>query len=337
MRGGCAPLTSPYPPGLSWRHLKRRNDTGSSRIPSRLAHRARPIRQCQADATLSRLLPPSPAIPGSGCLQLRPRCCDSEADGRSLTSIGSNSASRRTATGATGRRPGSPSGSAGAARLGVGARPVPAHRPRRRDARAASPLRRRPCGLPGRRPAAGLRVDQDRRVDQALPQGEVVDAQDAGTPRSGRRIAIRARSAVCLETLMPSAASSREPARPANSRTVALTWPVSLVMRRWYRSRTPGTCSRKVCTWQSRAGQRIRRTLIFTTTRRPSTGTSAWRPLVIPVHVRGFLTAARAGHRLAPRPGPDHDRVASVLNILDDQGRQPREHSPHKLFGIDHD
>ncbi|MGH3171833.1 MAG: hypothetical protein ACRDN0_38980, partial [Trebonia sp.] len=43
-----------------------------SRIPSRLAHRARPIRQYRADATLSRLLPPFPAIPGSGCLQLRP-------------------------------------------------------------------------------------------------------------------------------------------------------------------------------------------------------------------------------------------------------------------------
>jgi hypothetical protein len=72
MRGGYAPRTSPYPPGLSWRCFKRRNDTGSSRIPSRLAHRARPIRQYQADATSSRLLPPSPAIPGSGCLQLQP-------------------------------------------------------------------------------------------------------------------------------------------------------------------------------------------------------------------------------------------------------------------------
>ena len=69
---GYAPRTSPYPPDLSWRCFKRRNDTGSSRIPSRLAHRARPIRQYQADATLSRLLPPSPAIPGSGCLQLQP-------------------------------------------------------------------------------------------------------------------------------------------------------------------------------------------------------------------------------------------------------------------------
>jgi hypothetical protein len=72
MRGGYAPRTSPYPPGLSWRCFKRRNDTGFSRIPSRLAHRARPIRQYQAGTTSSRLLPPSPAIPGSGCLQLQP-------------------------------------------------------------------------------------------------------------------------------------------------------------------------------------------------------------------------------------------------------------------------
>jgi hypothetical protein len=43
-----------------------------SRIPSRLAHHARPIRQYRTDATLSRLLPPSPATPGSGCLQLHP-------------------------------------------------------------------------------------------------------------------------------------------------------------------------------------------------------------------------------------------------------------------------
>ena len=72
MRGGYAPRTSPYLPGLSWRCFKRRNDTGFSRIPSRLAHSARPIRQYQAGTTSSRLLPPSPAIPGSGCLQLQP-------------------------------------------------------------------------------------------------------------------------------------------------------------------------------------------------------------------------------------------------------------------------
>jgi hypothetical protein len=72
MRSGCAPPTSPYPPGLSWRDIKRRNEAGSSRAPSRLAHRARPIRQSRTGATLSRLLPPSPATPGSGCLQLHP-------------------------------------------------------------------------------------------------------------------------------------------------------------------------------------------------------------------------------------------------------------------------
>jgi len=81
---------------LSWRHVKRRNNTGFSRIPSRLAHRARPIRQSQADAALSRLLPPSPAIPGSGCLLLHPAATTARR-WRSFTSIRTNSASRRTA------------------------------------------------------------------------------------------------------------------------------------------------------------------------------------------------------------------------------------------------
>jgi hypothetical protein len=61
--------------------MKRRNSTGSSRVPSRFAHRARPIRQYPADATSSRLLPPSPPTRGLGFLQLQPCCCDSKATG----------------------------------------------------------------------------------------------------------------------------------------------------------------------------------------------------------------------------------------------------------------
>jgi hypothetical protein len=95
MKDGYAPLTSPHPPDWSWRSVKRRNDTGFSRIPSRLAHRARPIRQCSADPTSSRLLPPSPATPGSGCLQLHP-AATTAGRWRSFTSIRNNSASRRT-------------------------------------------------------------------------------------------------------------------------------------------------------------------------------------------------------------------------------------------------
>jgi hypothetical protein len=95
MKDGYAPLTSPHPPDWSWRSVKRRNDTGFSRIPSRLAHRARPIRQCSADPTSSRLLPPSPATPGSGCLQLHPAATTAR-QWRSFTSIRNNSASRRT-------------------------------------------------------------------------------------------------------------------------------------------------------------------------------------------------------------------------------------------------
>jgi hypothetical protein len=96
MRSGCAPPTSPHPPGWSWRCLKRRNNTGSSRIPPRLAHQARPIRQSWADPTLSRLLPPSPATPGSGCPQLHPAATTARQR-RSLTSIRYSSASWRTA------------------------------------------------------------------------------------------------------------------------------------------------------------------------------------------------------------------------------------------------
>jgi hypothetical protein len=96
MRSGCAPQTSPYPPGSSWRCLKRRNNTGSLRVPFRLAHQARPIRQCWTGPTLSRLLPPSPATPGSGCLQLHPTATTARPR-RSLTSIRYGSASWRTA------------------------------------------------------------------------------------------------------------------------------------------------------------------------------------------------------------------------------------------------
>src|SRR5664280_293801 len=73
MKDEYAPRTSPYPPGLSWPKIKRRNNvTDFSRRPSRLAHRARSLRQCKAVPTLSRLLPPSPPTRGSGCLQLHP-------------------------------------------------------------------------------------------------------------------------------------------------------------------------------------------------------------------------------------------------------------------------
>src|SRR4051794_24130342 len=66
-------------------------------MPSRLAHRARPIRQFWTDATLSRLLPPSPATPGSGCLQLHPTATTARRRWPS-TSVRTNSASWRTDT-----------------------------------------------------------------------------------------------------------------------------------------------------------------------------------------------------------------------------------------------
>ena len=93
--GGYAPHPSPHLPDSSWCRMKRRNNTGFSRIPSRLAHRARPIRQYWTDATLSRLLPPSPAIPGSGYLQLRPTATTMRRR-RSFTPVRNTRASWRT-------------------------------------------------------------------------------------------------------------------------------------------------------------------------------------------------------------------------------------------------
>ena len=60
------------------------------------------------------------------------------------------------------------------------------------------------------------------------------------------------------------------------------------------------------------------------------------RPLVVLVHAGRSGAAPRAPHRsvLGPRPHADH--VARVLHILDDQGRQPRKHSSHKLCHVNH-
>jgi hypothetical protein len=71
------------------------------------------------------------------------------------------------------------------------------------------------------------------RVDQAAAQREVADPEHPRHRRPGRGILRRTRGAVCRETEMPRAGSSRAEVRPANSRATALTWAVSREMRRW--------------------------------------------------------------------------------------------------------
>src|SRR6266576_2492742 len=70
VHGGRARHTDPDPPGSSRLDAYGASRTGSSRAPSRLACRTRPVWQCQGVPSLSGLLPPSPATPGSGCPQL---------------------------------------------------------------------------------------------------------------------------------------------------------------------------------------------------------------------------------------------------------------------------
>ena len=60
------------------------------------------------------------------------------------------------------------------------------------------------------------------------------------------------------------------------------------------------------------------------------------RPLVITVHPGSLRAAPRACHRPVPGPSPHGDHLAGVLNVINDQCRQPREHGPHKLRHINH-
>ena len=64
IRGGCAPPTSPNPPGLSWRDIKRRNRSRflTYTFPSRSPRPAHPAVPGRRDS--SRLLPPSRRPPG---------------------------------------------------------------------------------------------------------------------------------------------------------------------------------------------------------------------------------------------------------------------------------
>jgi hypothetical protein len=69
-RGGRALLTGPHPPGSGPARRLRSVNAGSSRTPSRLACRTRPVWQCRPVPALSGLLPPLRASPRSGCPQL---------------------------------------------------------------------------------------------------------------------------------------------------------------------------------------------------------------------------------------------------------------------------
>ena len=76
---GHALHPGPYPPDLSRWNSYGALTTDSSRAPSRLACRTRAVWQYRHVPSLSGLLPPLPAPPGSGCPQLQPDRCDDPA------------------------------------------------------------------------------------------------------------------------------------------------------------------------------------------------------------------------------------------------------------------
>lgn len=78
--GSRAPHTDPCPPGFGPVPHNEASDTDFSRIPSHLAHHARPIWQYWNDVTSQGRLPPAPSIPpGAGCPVASPGRCDSQA------------------------------------------------------------------------------------------------------------------------------------------------------------------------------------------------------------------------------------------------------------------
>ena len=87
--------TQPTSAGLELVRNQEASTPVSLRTPSRLAHRARPIRQYWTDPTSSRLLPPIPSVPRDRLPPASPHRYDGKAT-RPLTSVRTISASWRT-------------------------------------------------------------------------------------------------------------------------------------------------------------------------------------------------------------------------------------------------
>jgi hypothetical protein len=75
VRGAIRPMSARF--SGRWSRLEERSATGSSRMPLRLASRARPIWQYRNDSSLSRTAPPTTPTPRQPIvLQLPNACCD---------------------------------------------------------------------------------------------------------------------------------------------------------------------------------------------------------------------------------------------------------------------
>lgn len=94
-------------------------------------------------------------------------------------------------------------------------------------------------------------------------------------PRFG--MAISTRSTVERETLVPSRASTADPARPATTTARSPISPVSSTVRRAHRDVSAGICSRNVRRGHDFVEQTSLRTRRSMTTPRPPTGRSASR------------------------------------------------------------
>lgn len=168
-------------------------------------------------------------------------------------------------------------GQGSADRFGVGGRSVPAdgldaRMPGCPRSQVSTGAASRPGSISVRWPVSALMMlvawlCRCRRVKSSTPITRGIRTVGTGTCRSSRR-------AGAYGTGTAGDRASRADVRPHNSLTSSKSGPVRCAVRRWQCSRSPGTCSRKVCRLQPRTGRTSRRILTRTTTCRPSTGTS---------------------------------------------------------------
>ncbi len=220
--------------------------------------------------------------------------------------------------------------------LGVGGRAVTAHDlDARMIAQPGGDDLRAPAGQHVDPPPGG-RVDQHGRVLAAAPQGEVVDPQH---PRHRhdrqRQVAQRAQRGVLrgadpdgIQRAHAGAAGELTHHTPELSRQPGRAPLIPLQQARDLLAKRALLAPGHLAAPTTHPHPDAHRTTIDRNI--------GHHPLVIRVHPPTRRPASGAGCRAIPRAGGDHDRLTRVLDALDHQRRQPREHRPDQHLHIQH-
>jgi hypothetical protein len=165
-------------------------------------------------------------------------------------------------------------------------------------------------------------------------QCEVVDADHPGHPPDGQRDPQQRAQSRVTRQIHRGYRQQTCPSSAVNSLTMALTCLVRRTVRRWYRSTTPGTCSRKV--WRQPRGDTPGAAPAQHTDHHPPfiDRHIGRHPPVIAVHAFRRSPAHRADRSVPRSPCPHHDPLTLVGHIFDDQRGEARKHRLHELVDI---